>query len=318
MTSADSDPTVSVIVPACNEEANIPLLVEELERALGDEEHEILFVDDGSSDATLAQIKAARREHPAVHYLTLSRNFGHQNAIKAGIDFARGRCVITIDADLQHPPSLIPLLLKKWREGFEVVNTIRRNNSSMSLFKRLSARLFYGVLNLVSEVRIEEGTADFRLLDRSVVNVLRQLNESGLFYRGLIPWTGFRTVGIPYDPQSRHAGSTKYSLSRMFGFALCGLVSFSVLPLRIATILGALMAITGFSIGIKAVFEYLFTNNTVPGWASTIVVVVLVGGIQLIMLGIIGEYIGRLFIEAKRRPHYIVRESSLGRITACK
>lgn len=318
MTSDGNTPTVSVVVPACNEEGNILLLSEELERVLGDEDHEILFVDDGSSDATLARIRSAQQHNPTVHYLTLSRNFGHQNAIKAGIDFASGECVITMDADLQHPPDLIPLMLEKWHEGFEVVNTVRRNNSSTSLFKRLSARIFYGVLNHVSEVTIEQGTADFRLLDRSVVNVLRRLNEDGLFYRGLIPWTGFRTVGIPYDPQCRHAGNTKYSLSRMFGFALCGLVSFSVLPLRIATILGALMAITGFSIGFKAVLEYLFTDNTVPGWASTIVVVVLVGGIQLIMLGIIGEYIGRIFMEAKRRPHYIVRETSLGRVRACK
>ena len=314
----DGLPTVSVVVPACNEQGNVSVLAAELETVLAEEDHEIIFVDDGSTDGTLATVRELCETRPEVGFLSLSRNFGHQNAIKAGIDHARGDCVITIDADLQHPPQLIPEMLEKWREGYDVVNTIRRNGSTLPLFKRASSRFFYAVLNLVSEVRVEEGTADFRLLDRRVVDVLCGLNESGLFYRGLIPWTGFRTIGLPYSPRCRHAGKTKYSISRMLGFAVSGLVSFSVLPLRLATIVGWIMALGGFGIGIKAVIEYLFTRNTVPGWASTIVAVVFVGGIQLIMLGIIGEYVGRLFIQAKHRPHYIVRESRLARVPACR
>jgi dolichol-phosphate mannosyltransferase len=304
-------------VPACNEEGNVVPLVDQLTRVLAAETHEIIFVDDGSSDGTLERVKEVRAANPAVHFVTFSRNFGHQNAIKAGIDFARGSCVIMIDGDLQHPPELMPLMLEKWREGYEVVNTIRKRNGSVSVFKRLTARIFYWLLNLVSEVHIDEGMADFRLLDRSVVDVLRELNESGLFYRGLVPWAGFRTIGIPYSPNSRHSGATKYSFSRMIKFAVSGLVSFSVLPLRVATVLGGMMAVSAFVVGIKAIYDYLFTNNVVPGWASTIVTVVLVGGIQLIMLGVIGEYIGRLFMESKRRPHYIVRDSSMERERSC-
>jgi dolichol-phosphate mannosyltransferase len=215
-----------------------------------------------------------------------------------------------MDGDLQHPPEVIPRMLEKWREGFEVVYTIRDDDRDVPLFKRTTARIFYGLINLIAEVKVQEGTADFRLLDRSVVDVLKNMNECAPFYRGIVPWTGFRQTGLHFKPLPRYAGRTKYTFGRMIAFALCGLVSFSVMPLRLATLLGFGMALTGFIIGLKAVIEYLITKNTVPGWASTIVTVVLVGGVQLIILGIIGEYIGKLVNESKRRPHYIVRECS--------
>jgi polyisoprenyl-phosphate glycosyltransferase len=230
--------------------------------------------------------------------------------LRAGLDHAAGACVITMDADLQHPPELIPEMLAQWRSGFEVVLTVRSDNECVSPLKRVTANLFYAFVNLISEVHIQERAADFRLLDRSVVEVLKSLREAP-FYRGIIPWLGFRQTSVGFAPARRHAGRSKYSLARMISLALGGLVSFSVIPLRIASGLGFLMAVTGFIIGVNAVLGYL-SSRTVPGWTSTIATIVLVGGVQLLILGIIGEYLGRLFIETKRRPHYIVRERSGG------
>ncbi|OHD73870.1 MAG: hypothetical protein A2177_14365 [Spirochaetes bacterium RBG_13_68_11] len=301
---------IGVVIPACNEEGNIEPLVAELHRVLRGHRCQILFVDDGSTDATLEAIIAARRRFPAVEYLSLTRNFGHQHALKAGLDHVAGKCVITMDADLQHPPSVIPRLLERWREGWEIVSTIRDDDASVPWIKRATARLFYRLVNLIAEVKIAEGAADFRLLDRSVVEVLRRIDEYHPFFRGLVPWTGFRQTSVRYRPARRHSGRTKYSFWRMVSFALGGLVSFSIIPLRLATVLGFIMALTGFGIGLKATVEYLVTRDTAPGWTSTIVVVVLVGGVQLVILGIMGEYLGRMFMEAKKRPTYIVRAAS--------
>lgn len=300
---------VSVVVPAFNEEDNIPALAERLEKVLRDYPYEILFIDDGSVDGTLARIKQLRKSNRSIHFISLSRNFGHQNALKAGLDAAGGECIITLDADLQHPPELIPEMIRKWREDYQVVFTVREDNGTESRMKRLTARAFYKLVNLISEVRIQEGAADFRLLDRSVVEVLRKIDEPP-FYRGIVPWMGFRQIGIPFAPLERHSGTSKYSFARMLRLALSGLVSFSVVPLRLATILGFVMAVSGFIVGMKAIIEYLVSHDTVPGWASTIASIAFVGGVQLIIMGIIGEYLGRLFIESKKRPHYIVRESS--------
>jgi dolichol-phosphate mannosyltransferase len=302
---------IAVVIPAYNEEGNIAPLIEKLDQVLNKFRYKIIFVDDGSTDTTLEKIKELRQQFPSVEYITLSRNFGHQNALKAGLDFASGQCVITMDADLQHPPQLIPEMIAAWKDGNEIVYTIRDNNHSVPLFKRFLSKLFYFFINLVSEVKIHEGTADFRLLDISVVEVLRRINESTPFYRGIIPWMGFKQASIHYNPSERYSGKSKYSLRQMIKFAVGGLTSFSVVPLRIATYLGFFMAISGFLVGVNAVYESLFTDKTVPGWTSIIVLVVLVGGVQLIMLGIIGEYLGKLFVEAKKRPHYIVRGSSL-------
>ena len=306
--SRNMEEKVSIVVPVYNEVANIDPLIEKLGKVLKNCRHEIVFVDDGSRDGTLEKIKALRRSNSHLDYISLSRNFGHQNALKAGLDHASGDCVITMDGDLQHPPEMIPRMLEKWREGFEVVYTIRDDDRDVPLFKRFTAHLFYGLINLIADVKVEEGTADFRLLDRSVVDVLKNMNECAPFYRGIVPWTGFRQTGLHFKSLPRHAGRTKYTFGRMVAFALCGFVSFSIMPLRLATLLGFGMALTGFIIGLKAVIEYLVTRSTVPGWASTIVTVVLVGGVQLIILGIIGEYIGKLVNESKHRPHYIVRE----------
>ena len=303
---------VSIIVPILNEEDNVIPLSEKLVHVLDNySSYEIIFVDDGSSDQTLERIKHLRETNEQIHYVSFSRNFGHQHALKAGFDHATGDCVISIDADLQHPPELIPDMIDKWLEGFEIVYTIRNDDKSTPLLKRKTAHLFYRLINLISDVGILKDSADFRLLDRSVVEIMRRMNETTPFYRGLIPWTGFKQYGLQYSPGKRFAGKSKYSFRKMCVFALGGITSFSVIPLRMATFLGFGMAIFGFIIGVKAIFEYLLTEKTVPGWTSTIVAIVLVGGVQLIILGIIGEYLGKLFLESKKRPLYIIRESSL-------
>jgi dolichol-phosphate mannosyltransferase len=303
---------VSVIVPIYNEENNIGLLSEKLVQILSNYfSYEIIFIDDGSNDNTLENIKKIKKANKNVHYISFTRNFGHQNALKAGLDCTTGECVISMDGDLQHPPELIPDMIEKWQEGFEIIYTIRKNNKSASFLKYKTASLFYKFINMISEVKILQGSSDFRLLDRSVVEEIKSMDEQSPFYRGLIPWTGFRQIGIKYSPNSRYTGKSKYTVRRMVLFALGGITSFSVIPLRLATFLGFGMAFFGFVIGLKAVVEYLFTERTVPGWTSTIMAIVLVGGVQLIILGIIGEYLGRMFIESKKRPHYIIKESSL-------
>ncbi len=302
---------VTVVVPAYNEEGNVTELVRRIRNAITGYEIEITFVDDGSTDGTLSEIKRTSEQYENIHFLSLSRNFGHQNAIKAGLDFARGDCVITIDGDLQHPPELIPEMLCRWREGFEIVSAVRVSDQCISPFKRITARLFYRLANRISEIKMTEGGADFRLLDASVVRVLARINESSPFYRGLVPWVGFRQCTVCYDASNRYSGKTKYTLKRMIQFALGGIVSFSILPLRLAIFLGFFMAVSAFAVGFKAIYDVFVTHQVVPGWASTIVSVVLVGGVQLIILGIIGEYLGRLFIESKGRPNYIIRESSI-------
>ena len=302
----------SVIIPAFNEEENIIVMSEKLIKTLAPfGRYEIIYVDDGSTDNTLGMIKNVMKTNQNIQHISFSRNFGHQNALKAGLDHTSGDCVITMDADLQHPPELIPEMISMWRDGFDIVHTIRKTDKKISFLKRTTARLFYGIINRISEVKIMIGTADFRLMDRSVVEELKKITEHAPFYRGIVPWTGFRQTGIHYDPSQRHAGYSKYSFTRMMSFAVSGITSFSVTPLRIATFLGFIMAISGFAVGLIAIYEILFTDNAVPGWASTIVSVVFVGGVQLIVLGIIGEYLGKLFIESKKRPHYIIRESSL-------
>ena len=298
---------VSVVIPCFNERENLPVLHQQLKEVLQKyTSHEMLFVDDGSSDDSLDIIKGLAKDDKNIRYITLSRNFGHQHALKAGLDHVSGDCVISIDADLQHPPQLIPALIEKWQQGFDVVNTIRGKQQSLPVGKRLSSGLYYRVVNALSNVEIKPGAADFRLLDRKVVDALKQFNENYLFLRGLIPWLGFRQTEIGFEPAARHAGKTKYSFGRMFRFALDGITSFSSRPLYLSIALGAIIAGLAFIYGIYALYMYLFTEATLPGWTSTTASVLFIGGIQLIMIGIIGIYLGKLFIENKRRPNYII------------
>jgi len=303
--------TVSIVIPAFNEAGNIELLVKKLKDTLMDyHNYEILFVDDGSEDKTLEILKSLCRRYNRVRYISLSRNFGHQNALKAGLDHAIGDCVITMDADLQHPPYLIPQLITKWQEGYEVVYTIRLDDPRVSFLKRKTSNLFYKLMNWLSDIRIPKGTADFRLLDRAVVDVLKDTKEYHLFIRGITAWVGFRQYAFEYVPDERYSGKSKYTIKRMAGFALTGITSFSLKPLRLSILLGLFFAMLAFAYGVYAILTKFLTDRAVPGWASVLASVLFIGGIQLIVLGIIGEYIGKLVMESKQRPHYVIKEKS--------
>ncbi|MFH1118805.1 MAG: glycosyltransferase family 2 protein [Bacteroidota bacterium] len=303
--------SVSIVIPCFNEKDNIRVIYQQLTDVLNIyPEYELIFVDDGSTDSTLEIIKSVSVSDTRVRYLSLSRNFGHQHALKAGLDHATGNCIISLDADLQHPPSLIPLLMEKWKEGFDVVNTIRSEQKSLSTYKKLSSKLFYSIVNKFSSVEIIPGAADYRLLDRKVVEALKQFDENYIFLRGLIPWMGFKQTSIRFEPAERHTGKTKYSFIRMLRLALDGITSFSIRPLYLSIAVGSIIAGIAFIYGIYAVYVHLFTDNALPGWTSITASVLFIGGIQLIMLGIIGIYLGKLFIENKKRPNYIIHHKN--------
>lgn len=300
---------ISVVIPCFNEEGNI----EPLHRALSGElrpygRYEILFVDDGSMDGSLALLQQLTAADSSVGYLRLSRNFGHQQALKAGLDRARGDCVITMDADLQHEPALIHTLICCWHEeGYQVVYTLRDDAGQKNMKSRNSA-LFYRLLNRLSETRVEPGSADFRLLDRVVVEELKKTKEHHLFLRGLIPWMGFRQKGISIQPGKRVHGQSKYSLAKMLKLAFYGITSFSVTPLRWSLVLGICFAALAFGYGLYVLYIYFFTGQVIMGWTSIIASILLLSGVQLIMIGIIGEYLGKIFEQVKRRPGYIISE----------
>ncbi|MFI5204842.1 MAG: glycosyltransferase family 2 protein [Flavobacteriales bacterium] len=302
---------ISIVVPAYNEAGNLELLYHRvMEVWPTDLQAEFIFVDDGSNDGSLQVIRALNAKDKRVRYISFSRNFGHQQALKAGIDHAYGDAVIMMDADLQHPPALIPGMIAKWKEGNEVVYTVRKNDPSLGVVKKQTSRGFYRWMNRLSGLKLEEGTADFRLIDKRVANEVRKMNDPYLFLRGLIPWMGFSQHRIEYTPEKRHSGKTKYSFFRMLKFALNGITSFSVKPLHLATLLGLIISSLAFIYGIYAVCMYLFTDQTTTGWASTLASILFIGGIQLIILGIIGEYLGKIYMQLKQRPNYIIREAS--------
>ncbi len=285
-------------------------MADQLAAVLKDFNYKIVFVDDGSQDDTLHVLKQLREHNPRVHFLSFSRNFGHQSALKAGLDYAQGDCLIFMDCDLQHPPQLIIKMIQLWQKGNEVVYTVRQDGGDIPFLKRKTAALFYRVLNFLSDVPIAQGRADFFLIDRKVANVLKDYDESPLFFRGMLPWVGFKQIGIDYVPGQRFSGATKYSLKRMFEFAVDGITSFSIKPLRISIFCGIFLSLGAFIYLMFIVYVRIFTNHTVSGWASILACVLLLGGIQLVILGIIGEYLGKLFMSAKKRPNYIIREHS--------
>jgi polyisoprenyl-phosphate glycosyltransferase len=303
--------TISIVVPAFNEVENLPTLIGRLHpilRPYGD--YEILVVDDGSTDGTARLLRGLSEADPTVRFLTFSRNFGHQMALRAGLEHAVGQAVISMDADLQHPPELIPALIDRWRDGFEVVYTVRKPDPNLSWFKRTTSRLFYRLLRAGSDLELEDGAADFRLLDRKVVAVLNQFTENDLFLRGTISWIGFRQHRIVYEPAARFAGSTKYSFSKMFRLATMGITSFSTRPLFISVGLGFLMSAVAGLYGLVVIYENLFTDKTVSGWSSLALLSLGIGGVQFILIGIIGLYLGKTFTEVKQRPRYIIADSS--------
>jgi len=309
--NAEPDPgfLVSVVIPCYNEEANIPELYRQLSEVLhAYPNHELIFVDDGSSDNSICLLESIAASDKSVRIIELSRNFGHQFALKAGLDHAAGNCAISLDADLQHPPEFIPELIKRWQQGYEVVYTIRKDKANTSFFKRATAKIFYLIARKLSSIEVHPGAADFRLLDRTVVEVLKECRENYLYLRGLVSWAGFRQTAIEYIPNERFAGKTKYSLKKMIRFALAGITSLSIRPLRLSLVLGVIIAGLAFLYGLYVIYIYTFTDHAVAGWASTTASVLFIGGIQLIVLGILGEYVGKTFIENKKRPTYVVRK----------
>jgi polyisoprenyl-phosphate glycosyltransferase len=303
---------ISVIVPCFNEEESLATFNKELIMVLPENYHyEIIYVNDGSGDSTFQVILNLAKENQNIKYISFSRNFGHQNALKAGYDFATGDCAISLDADLQHPPAVIPELIKNWENGFEIVNTMRNDHISISYAKKISSRIFYQIMRKLSDVTIENGMADFRLIDKKVLKQLKYFQENYLFFRGIIPWMGFKHTIVPFTANERFAGTTKYTFRKMLKFATTGVTAFSVKPLRISIYLGSAIALLAFLYGIYAAYIHIFTNHAVTGWTSVILSVLFVGGINLLMLGIIGEYLGKLFIENKRRPNYLISETNL-------
>lgn len=302
---------VAFVIPVCNEAENIPKLIAALKKSMDQLSYiyTLNFIDDGSTDYSLDVLKAQSHIYSNVFYISLSRNFGHQNALKAGLDTVEGDCMIMMDADMQHPPELIPALLKKWEEGFDIVYTIRKDHRETPLLKRKTSNLFYQFVNSLSDIELEEGTADFRLLDKKVVTVFRSLHESDLFLRGLVKWMGYRQIGIEYEPGIRTEGKSKYTVKKMIRFALQGITSFSTKPLYIAVYLGFVFSLVAL-LYIPYILYSFYFGHTISGWSSIIVTIAFFSGLQLMILGIIGIYIGKLFMQSKQRPHYIVKESN--------
>lgn len=306
---------ISIVLPAFEEEQNIQPLCHEIIAHLGGSSgFEVIFVDDGSRDKTYERIEELSSSDKRVKGIRLSRNFGHQTALLAGLNEAAGDVIIMMDADGQHPPSMIPRLIEKLEEGFDVVNTTRIDAKGTGLFKRISSKWFYRVFNLLSDTRIEPASADFRCMNRKALDAFLTIEEHGRFTRGLVSWMGFRQAHMPYQAENRIGGKSKYSLRRMRLFAFDGVTSFSTKPLRISMILGLLTILGGFVYMIYAVVMYL-QGHTNPGWTSLLITVLLIGGIQLFSIGILGEYLARIFHEAKRRPHYFI-EKRCGEPTA--
>jgi len=306
------NPLIHIIIPCHNEENNIELLYYQIKDVLKDAHFEIIFIDDCSTDNTLDVIESLASKDDCIKFLSFSRNFGHQNALKAGIDHATGDCVISMDGDLQHPPETLSKLLKKWQEGYDIVYTVRNDNEGVSFLKKTTSTFFYKIINFLSDTEIKSGTADFRLMDRKVIEVLKNnINEYQLFYRGLIPWIGYKQFGVDYVPNKRNSGKSKYSFFKMLNFAIEGITSFSIKPLKLAQTLGLLLTLFSIFYGIYAICMSLFTTDTIKGWTSTLISILFIGGVNMMLLGIIGEYIGKIYLQVKNRPHYIISKSNI-------
>ncbi|MFO7636471.1 MAG: glycosyltransferase family 2 protein [Clostridia bacterium] len=300
----------SVVIPLYNEEEVVQECILRVLRVMEavDGDYEIIFVNDGSSDATSALVREACGKNHRIRLIDFSRNFGHQTAITAGMDHAAGDAVIVMDADLQDPPETIPLMIEKFLEGYDVVYAVRTKREGETFFKKLTARLFYRFLKAMCSIDIPVDTGDFRLLGRRVVNVMKNLTERNRYVRGLVAWVGFNQAKVEYTREKRFAGKTKYPLRKMLQLSVDGITSFSTKPLKLSINIGIFMAFAGFLYAVYVVIMRLAGSTMQTGWASTVVLILVVGGIQLIMLGIIGEYIARIFDESKNRPLYIIKD----------
>lgn len=307
--------TLTIVIAAFNEEASLP----EMHRRLGvvldglDAQASVLYVDDGSRDGTWQVLQTLAADDPRVQLLRLARNFGKELALTAGLDHVETDAALVIDADGQDPPELIPQFVAKWREGFDVVYGTRTRREGESWFKRFTAAAFYRVISWLSPTPIPADTGDFRLMSRPVLDALRQLRERQRFMKGLFTWVGFRQVSLPYEREPRLAGGSKFNYWRLWNLALEGITSFSTVPLRLATYVGVFTALGAFAWGLWIVARTLVWDDPVQGWPSLMTVMLFLGGVQLVALGIIGEYLGRLYLEVKQRPLYLVAEARLPR-----
>ncbi len=307
----DTSPRYSFVIPVYNERDVLPLLFERLDALAGslDGTVEFLMVDDGSNDGSRPMLQIKAQGDPRYRVIGLSRNFGHQVAITAGIDQSRGEAVIIMDADLQDPPEVALDLIKKWREGFAVVAAKRESRAGEHGLKRATARLFYRVLASLTPVTIEQDVGDFRLMDRKVVEAFKLMREQDRFVRGMVSWLGFEQTTVPYARAERAAGSTKYPLSKMLRLAANGIIGFSDIPLRVALWFGALVSVLAIVFGIYVVAGWIWNDSLVQGWASTVVILSFLGGVNLMMIGVAGLYIGRIYEQVKNRPLYLLDET---------
>jgi len=305
-------PLVSIVVPAYNEIENLPLLYEELQKVFSDTDRswELLVVDDASTDGTLQWLRELSRKDPRVRFVSFSRNFGHQAGVTAGLQYACGKAVIVMDADLQDPPELLPEMIRQWQEGNQIVIAKRRSREGESFLKRFFAWAYYRLLSRLSETGVHLDAGDFCLMDRRVVDELNAMPERNRYIRGLRAWVGFKTVEVPFDRKARHAGEVKYTFSKSLRLALDGILSLSQKPLRLATYLGLITG--GFSLVMVGLVIYwrFFTESPLVGYAMIVTAILVIGSIQLLVIGIVGEYVGRIYNEVKGRPHFVVKEAS--------
>lgn len=299
---------ISIIIPAYNEEGNVNIIFYKVKDILNNTKYtsEIIFVDDGSKDNTRKNILELFESNKDVKLISFTRNFGHQLALTAGYNYCQGDAAITMDCDLQHPPELITNLIKKWEEGNDIVNTTRVDVNQPSIFKKFTSKYYYKFFSWITGVPIEEGAADFRLIDRKVINEINRFSESELFLRGMFYWLGFKSISIPYTPNERFSGTTKYNLRKMMHFAINGITSFSVMPLKIVTFMGFFISGLALLYIIYSVYSWIFFKNVISGWTSLLSSMLFLGGVQLISIGILGEYLGKIFIETKKRPRYVI------------
>ena len=307
-------PDFSIVIPAHNEADNIAPMCATLKQVLSPlGRYEIIFVEDGSTDGTLDAIRTAARD-PSVRYVSLTRNFGHQTCLRAGLRHTRGRAIIVMDADFEHPPELIPKLVAQWKSGFKVVTTRRVDDAeTTSLFKRHASRLYYRVLDALGDVHIEPGSADYLLLDRLVVDSVNGLEDHELFLRGAVRWFGYALATVPYRRGTRQHGASKYSLRRLVELAATGIAAHSIRPLRFAIWLSLGFAAVGVLLIVYSIVSFLFVERTVVGWTSLMAALAILGAVQLLVLGIIGEYVGRILRETRKWPHYVVAETEADR-----
>ncbi|MEW6003373.1 MAG: glycosyltransferase family 2 protein [Nitrospirota bacterium] len=313
MISSNQKRLITIVAPACNEAAVIKIfyekLIEVMENNSGGYDWEIIFVDDGSTDNTLEILKELRQKDQKIKWISFSRNFGQQSALTAGLEYAKGDAVITMDCDLQHPASLIPEMITQWEAGFDLVLTVREDDDTIGLTKKFTSTWFYRLINALSNIPIKPSAVDFRLMSRKAVNGFLRFGEMHRFIRGMVSWMGYRTCELSYKPQSRPSGRSKYTPKKMINFAIDGLTSFSIIPLRVSTILGFLIFLGALSYALYAIIVWFIKPQSLQvGWTSLLVTINLLGGAILLFIGIIGEYIGRIYEQVKMRPLYLIDE----------